>query len=181
MQSQEIEAYLAELGQELQGLAVKRPIRILLIGGAFMLTQLRNRVATKDVDVLLKDTVDSPASPSYLTFKAAIRQVANRHQIPPTWLNDLMGEFLHTMGTVPAGRLWRRYGMLEVYIPPRRYILALKLFAGRDKDREDIQALCKDLGVQTRKQAQNLLDEYIPDRRVQELNDVEETLDDFFS
>ena len=49
MQAQEIEAHLAELGQELQNLHVPQPIRILLVGGAFMLTQLHNRSTTNDV------------------------------------------------------------------------------------------------------------------------------------
>jgi len=33
-------------------------------------------------------------------------------------------------------------GLLEVYIPEATYILALKLLAGRQKDRGDIQDLC---------------------------------------
>ena len=39
MQAQEIETHLAELGQELQNLNVQQPIRILLVGGAYTLTQ----------------------------------------------------------------------------------------------------------------------------------------------
>src|SRR5512144_871068 len=50
---QEIEDALAALGQELQRLGVQQPIRILVVGGAYMLTQLHNRLATKDIDVLL--------------------------------------------------------------------------------------------------------------------------------
>ena len=40
MHAHEIERNLAELGQELQNLGVKHRIRILLVGGAFMLTQI---------------------------------------------------------------------------------------------------------------------------------------------
>jgi hypothetical protein len=43
MQAEEIETHLAELGLELQEMGLQRPIRILLVGGAFMLTQIRNR------------------------------------------------------------------------------------------------------------------------------------------
>ncbi len=53
-------------------------------------------------------------------------------------MNDLIGDFLRDTGTVPQGTLWQRYAMLEVYIPPSEYILALKLLAGRPKDRDDI-------------------------------------------
>ncbi len=48
MQAQEIEVHLAELGQELQNLGVQQPVRILLVGGVFMLTQLHNRSTTND-------------------------------------------------------------------------------------------------------------------------------------
>ena len=55
MHKKDIETYLAELGQELHDLGVQRHVRILLVGGAFMLTQVKNRQTTDDVDVLLKD------------------------------------------------------------------------------------------------------------------------------
>ena len=38
MEAQEIEAHLADLGHELQKLGVEEPVRILMVGGAFMLT-----------------------------------------------------------------------------------------------------------------------------------------------
>jgi len=63
MQAQEIEGYLAELGQELQNRGVQHPIRVLLVGGAFMLTQIHNRPSTNDVDVLHKDVESSANSP----------------------------------------------------------------------------------------------------------------------
>jgi hypothetical protein len=44
--------------------------------------------------------------------------------------------------------------MLAVYVPPGEYILALKLFAGRPKDREDIASFCQLLQVRNRAQAQ---------------------------
>jgi len=69
---------------------------------------------------------------------------------------------------------------LEVYLPPEEYILALKLLAGRPKDRDDIFALCKRLQIQTREQAQQVLDRYIPDKQLQQMNKVEKTLTRFF-
>ncbi len=50
MQAQDIITYLAELGQELQNLGVQYPVRILLVGGAYMLTQVHNRPTTNDID-----------------------------------------------------------------------------------------------------------------------------------
>ena len=74
----------------------------------------------------------------------------------------------------------RTFATLEVYIPPSEYILALKLFAGRPKDRDDSIILCQQLQIRTRAQAQRLVDRYIPDTQLQLLNHLDETLDDLF-
>ncbi|TME07361.1 MAG: hypothetical protein E6I80_11750 [Chloroflexi bacterium] len=60
------------------------------------------------------------------------------------------------------------------------YILALKLLAGRPKDRGDIQLLCRQLQVGTRIQAQQMVDRYIPDKQVQQLNHLDMTLSTLF-
>ena len=180
MQAKEIETHLAELGKELHEMGLERPIRILLIGGAFMLTQIKNRLATDDVDVLLKDIEDSRTSPLYQTFKTAIRSVARKSNISDIWLNDIIGDFIRDLGSVPEGKLWRTYDKLEIYLPPEKYILALKLLAGRSKDRDDILALSQKLKIRKREQAQKLIDRYIPDKQLQKMNNVEDTLADFF-
>ena len=181
MEAQEIEVYLADLGQELQDLGVEEPVRILMIGGAFMLTQLHNRSTTQDVDVLLKDVDDPTVSLLYQTFRTAVQAVASRNQLSITWVNDVIADFLRNIGTVPEGVLWRTYAMLEVYIPPDEYILALKLLAGRQKDREDILALCRQLHIQIREQAQQIVDYYVPEREVQQLSGLDDTISDIFS
>src|SRR5436309_5309848 len=111
MQAQEIEMYLAELGQELQRMGVQQPIRVLLVGGAFMLTQVHNRATTNDVDVLLKDVEDSTNSPLYRSFKTAVRTVANRNKLPSIWVNDVIGDFLRDTSIVPEGTLWRKHAV----------------------------------------------------------------------
>jgi hypothetical protein len=179
MQAQDIEVHLADLGQELYNMGVSTPIRILLVGGAFMLTQMHSMRMTNDVDVLLKDIDDPTTSPLYRVFKTAVRAVASRRQIPSTWMNDLIGDFLRDLGTVPNGVLWRTYAVLEVYVPEAEYILALKLLAGRQKDREDILLLCQQIHIQTRNQAQQLVDRYIP-KKTQQVNNLDDTLSDLF-
>jgi len=176
MQAQDIEAHLADLGQELQDLGVEYPIRVLMIGGAFMLTQVHNRPTTKDVDVLLKDVDDPTVSLLYQTFKTAVQAVASRNRISITWINDMIADFLRNVGAVPEGVLWRTYAMLEVYIPPDDYILALKLLANRQKDQEDILALCQQLRIQTSEQAQQIVDRYVPEKEVQQLSGLDKTL-----
>jgi hypothetical protein len=72
------------------------------------------------------------------------------------------------------------FGSLEIYIPPNEYILALKLLAGRAKDRDDIELLCQQLQVKTRSQAQHIIDRYIPNKQVQKINKLEDTLIEIF-
>jgi hypothetical protein len=84
------------------------------------------------------------------------------------------------MGGVPEGNLWRTYGVLEVFFPPIGYILALKLLGYRDKDKEDIEALCQILQIQTLQQAQALVDQYVPNKAAQDVFGLEQTLDELF-
>jgi hypothetical protein len=176
MQRQEMEQYLAELGQALEQQGVQEPVRILLIGGAFMLTQMSSNRVTNDIDVLLSDIDDPTTSPLYQTFKMAARIVARQNNIPLTWINDVIGDFLRDVSKIPQGTLWRTYGLLQVYIPEADYILALKLLAGRQKDKEDIQLLCQQLHINTRIHAQQVVDRYIPDKQVQQINNLDKTL-----
>lgn len=180
MQAEEIDTYLAQLGQELQTRGIQEPVRILLIGGAFMLFQMRNRHTTDDVDVFFKDIEDTSVSPLYQQCKTAVRAIATRNKLKGNWFNDMMADALRETERVPEGMLWRTYGVLEIYLPPKEYILALKLMAGRQKDKDDILALCRELKIQTREQAQCLVDFYHPDKEIQRLSDLGDTLDEFF-
>jgi hypothetical protein len=51
MNAREIETYLAELGAELKRRGVKKPIRLMLIGGAYMLVLEHAPRATEDIDI----------------------------------------------------------------------------------------------------------------------------------
>ena len=50
MQSLEIEQYLAELGAALQSQGIKKPIRMLLIGGAYMMLLANAPRTTDDIE-----------------------------------------------------------------------------------------------------------------------------------
>jgi hypothetical protein len=82
MQEQEIVTLLCLVGDELQALGVKHPIRLLLIGGAYMLTQIHNRPATRDVDVVVQNL-----DPSLKSTASSSRRSRLSHmiwgQVPP--------------------------------------------------------------------------------------------------
>ena len=51
MQTQEIERYLAELGAALESQGITKPVRMLLIGGAYMMLLANAPRTTDDVDI----------------------------------------------------------------------------------------------------------------------------------
>ncbi|HEY4034875.1 MAG TPA: hypothetical protein VGL94_13015 [Ktedonobacteraceae bacterium] len=182
MQKQDIEHNLSLLGSQLEELGIQTTIRLLMIGGGFMLTQIGNRATTDDVDVLVKDISDPQHSDDYRIFRNAVHFVAYDARLSDSWLSDNIGDFLRMAGPVPQGQLWRRFGRyLEVSIPPKAFILAHKLIAGRLKDEEDTRALFQSLHITKRQEAQNIVDKYITNKDIQESEEVQKKLNRFFS
>ena len=140
-----------------------------------MLTQIGNRATTYDVDVLVQDINDPQHSDDYRIFRNAVHFVAHDAGLSDSWLSDNIGDFLRMAGPVPVGKVWRRFGRyLEVSIPPRSFILAHKLVAGRGKDRGRYQgASCTVCTSQTRQQAQEIVDMYITNKDIQESEGVQ--------
>ena len=178
MQEQEIVHYLRLLGEELAALRLRRPVRLLMVGGAYMITQIGNRANTMDVDVFVR--ID-PESEDYRQFQNAVRFIASDMHLRATWLNNLVGEILESTGKVPTGNCWLKHGMLEIYTPDPGYILVLKLLAGREKDLADIEALLHHLGITKRKQVETFLKKYVSKSTLEEhREELHDLLDDFF-
>ncbi|MEN8127149.1 MAG: DUF6036 family nucleotidyltransferase [Planctomycetota bacterium] len=112
------------------------PVEILLIGGAAgMLTgQLSPERITLDCDVM--HCIPKQAQEAILT--AAV-QVAAEQGLPENWLNSKAMQ----MNILPDGWQSRRvfiaeFGQLKIYAVGRLDLLAMKFFANRPQDREDI-------------------------------------------
>lgn len=114
MREQDIDRCLTQLGQELGNLGVSQPVRVLVIGGTFMLTQVGNRSITEDIDVIFTDIVERRVSSIYQATLQAAKIVAARNNLREDWFNDGMSHLLRTIGDMPVGTLWRRYGILEI-------------------------------------------------------------------
>lgn len=174
-----IERYLSLAGDELKAMNVQGPIQLLLVGGGYMLTQVRNREVTDDIDTVWVRPEMYSDSEVYRLFKAAVQFVASDEGLAPSWLNADVSDFVRAAGPLPKMSLWKEFGALHVYLPGKDFILAHKLVAGRRKDEDDIRSLCKQLSVNTRKKAQKILDKYIS-KEVQNNNHVAAKLDVFF-
>lgn len=179
LQEEDIKLLLQELGSELEK-KFHTPVQLMLIGGAYMILTLHNRETTQGIDIYPLNIPDS-TRPDKQTkaFLTAVRAIARRHSIPRNWLNDVSFSILGGLSphTIEP---WMTYGMLEIYKPPTDFILALKLFADRDKDKSDIEALLQDLRIITRQQAQAILDRYI-ERKFQQEYRVYLTMDKWFA
>lgn len=181
MQGQEIERYFQDLGDELELHGFEQPIRVMVVGGVFMLLMMKNRKATEDVDVVLLDFPDmTKLTPVTSAFKAAVSAVASRHHLKRKWMNDDVAYFIMDMAPDPQPQLWRAFKKLHVYLPSREYILALKLMVFRQKDMNDVAVLLEELQVTTREEAQAIVDRFIPDKRWQEHYLLDQTLEELF-
>ncbi|HEX4204260.1 MAG TPA: hypothetical protein VHZ51_08710 [Ktedonobacteraceae bacterium] len=161
MDAKDIERYLSLLGEELQAIVVQEPIQLLLVGGGYMLTQIGNRGLTGDIDVFWMRPEMYAGSELYRVFEATVGFVAFDEHLEDNWLSIGVGDFISVAGPLPKLKLWKKFAVIEVYLPPKGFILAHKLLADREKDQGDIAVLCAQLHITTRKKAQKLLDKYI--------------------
>jgi hypothetical protein len=177
LSTQEIDTYFQTLNEELETRPITKPVRLIVVGGAFMISFIKNRSATKDVDIIplsFPDTTNEDQATK--AFRSAANAVAKKHGIKRDWINDVVASFAPEPGPVT---LWRDYPNLQVYIPSPEYILVLKLLAGRDRDEDDIQALFTLLTIQTRREAQLLVNRYASAQWQAECN-LNATLDALF-
>jgi hypothetical protein len=181
MEDEQVEMYLRELGDELERRDFKEPVRVMIVGGVYMLLMVKNRKSTEDVDVVLMDMEDTTnETPQTKAFQAAVRAVAHKYKLKRKWMNDDVAYFIRDMAPEPEAQLWQKYGKLHIYLPAKEYVLTLKLMVFRPKDVNDVEALCRELHVITRERAQEIVDHFVTDRRWQEEYQLEDTLDELF-
>jgi hypothetical protein len=179
MDSHEIEKYLAELGAELKRRSIKRPIRLMLIGGAYMLLLENSPRATNDIDIFWLE--EEAFQQIRSTLSECVLAITRRYTLRPDWFNYLSQILMQNAIIIPSGKLWKRYGPLHIYIPPKEYMLALKIMAGRDKDLADCAILLPQTTIKTHQQAQQLLDRYIlPEAQEKNVEQTENSLNKLF-
>jgi hypothetical protein len=180
MQTQEIEHYLAELGAALASQGISKPVRMLLIGGAYMMLLANAPRTTDDIDICwLEEGEDFHKA--RLALRDAVQDVAMRYTLPPNWFNYLTQMLIYDKIIMPRGKLWKRFGPLHVYAPPKEYIFALKILAGRDQDLADCRILLPQTRIRTRQQAQRVLDRYLlPEAQQEEAETIASSLDVLF-
>lgn len=87
MEAENMEHYLAELGAELKNRGLKKPVRILLIGGAYMLLLANATRSTKDIDIFWLD--EDGLQRAYAPLRESVQAIARKHDLDTDWLNYL--------------------------------------------------------------------------------------------
>jgi hypothetical protein len=177
MNAQDVEKYLAELGHELTSMELVEPVRVLLVGGAFISTQVSKRRTTRDIDVIVLNEQGPETGSMAVALWKATHSIANKSKLPEDWFNTIIRDYIQALGPAPIETIWQQFGLLEVYLPPQEYILLLKLTAHRDKDMADIKFLCKKLKILNRKQLQTHINSYVSDFQVQLLLGIPDVLE----
>lgn len=127
--------------------SMERPARLIIGGGAAMTLAYDHPLATQDVDAFA-----ARGGLRLGEIDAAARQVAERLNIAPDWLNAhfetftgvLPADYAQRLRTVYAGR------QLQVDALGPEDLLIMKCFAGREKDRPHARkliGLADDLGI----------------------------------
>lgn len=179
MEAADIERYLAKLGVELKNRGLKKLVRTLLIGGAYMLLLANAPRSTKDIDIFWLD--EDGLQRAYAPLRESTQAIKQKHDLDADWLNYLAQMLMYDEVMVPDGKLWKRFGPLHGYAPASEYILALKITAGRQKDLDDCAILLPKTKIRTREQAQQVLDRSIlPEGQLRNAESIENALNQLF-
>ena len=136
----------AELDAELAGRV--EPVRVLVAGGAALAFRWRDRT-TYDVDLIGGDFPPD--------FRRAVVAVAERHNLEWHWVNS---------GATAGGATLEPHPQplyvgqnFQAYSPDARYLLAMKLFANRERDFHDAVLLSQETGLTTAAEMLQLVDD----------------------
>ena len=110
-----------------------------VFGGAAMALAYDSRRATRDVDALFE--------PHGIVHDEALA-VAAELGLPRWWLNEQASSYVAPGGDPAASKVFDHPG-LRVFAASPEHLLAMKAFAARPRDAEDIRQLVQVLGLHT--------------------------------
>jgi Nucleotidyltransferase of unknown function (DUF6036) len=144
--------------ERLAEVIAERGIRgdLFVVGGAAMAVAYQARTATKDVDAVF-----APKTELY----SAAEVVAGELGLPDGWLNDAVKAFVTRADPEAIPVLDRP--SLRVTVASPRYLLAMKLLAGRpEQDADDIRFLAGLLRLTTSDEVLEVVTSVYPEARI---------------
>lgn len=160
-----IERVLDRLAERLAARGVTADLYV--FGGAAMAMAYDARRATRDIDAVFV--------PHGIVVEEA-RAVAREFGLPDWWLNEQASAYVAPGGDPDAPRIIDRPGLRVTTASPE-HLLAMKAFAARKQDLEDIRLLVDHLALTTADQVVALCarifpDEPLPDRARLRIEDL---------
>jgi hypothetical protein len=149
-----IEAALRRLGERLVRRGVVADLYV--FGGAAMALAYDRDRATRDIDAVLKP---------HAMVLAAAREVAEELGLPEWWLNDHAVAYVAAGGDPAAPRVLDHPG-IRVSVASPQHLLAMKVFAARRRDADDVAVLVRHLGLDTVDEVLALCADVFPDEPV---------------
>ncbi|MEX1038166.1 MAG: hypothetical protein WDZ96_04835 [Acidimicrobiia bacterium] len=143
---EEIEELLEELGRRLHAREITGSIYV--AGGAAVALEFPQRRVTRDIDALF-----GPAE----AIREEADAMAAERGLPPTWLSDRVRAFLPP-GEDAGARVFSVPG-LNVAVASARYLLAMKMAAGRPQDFYDLIMIFRELGITSAEEAATIAEE----------------------
>jgi hypothetical protein len=145
---------LTELDEEL----VRRGICVNLdvYGGSAMALAYNDLRVSRDVDAVA-------STANHNVFRRAVTKIAERHRLDKNWLNEaVMSVVSEDMfaGRLQLQQIDLRLRNLSVRVPSPSQMLAMKLYAARDKDLADAVVLARALGITGRAQLEAVVRQY---------------------
>jgi hypothetical protein len=131
--------------------------QIYIVGGAAMSLAFDRERTTRDVDARI-DTGHS-------RLVEAVRKVGRRYGLGDTWLNDQATTAIPRASDRRAETLYQS-PHLTVTGASAKHLLAMKLLAGRNKDREDVATLAEHLKLKEPGDAIRIYEALFPDEKL---------------
>lgn len=150
----ELERAFSALGDRL----VRRGVvaDLFIVGGAAMaLAYDANRV-TRDVDATFV--------PHGVVLEEA-RNVADAMGLPPWWLNEQASAYVSTQNDAGKREVFDHPGIRVMAASPE-HVFAMKAFAARSRDEDDLRALASIIGISTLEAALEICVQFFPDEEL---------------
>ena len=154
---------LAEVGQLLDAQGLEG--EIVLAGGAVIVMVLAARGGSRDIDAVF--VAEARA------IQDSAREVAGRHGLPATWLNDHVKIFV--ADDAPTQDLFAVPG-LRVRMVTLEYLFYMKAWAGDPVDQLDMLAIARELGLRYEAEAYEIVRRYSPGELTREIEILLESL-----
>ena len=141
-------------------------VEIAIYGGAALCLAFDTRVATRDVDVVIR------SAPQFV--RAAARDIAREEEWPEDWLNDGVKEFIAASEDLRLMQEFTAPGGtgLRIFMPSPEYPFAMKCMSmraeGLDGSHEisDIEVLADIAGIADADEALSIVEGFYPSSRI---------------